>query len=85
MFRKLVTKVGRAIGVKRPIMSVSPGLGYCGCRLVGLFVGDVVITREEIRGLMEGRLYVDAPCLGGYEIDRLDSPSRGCSRTPLYE
>jgi hypothetical protein len=29
-----------------------------------LIVGDVVITREEIRGLMEGRLYVDAPPLG---------------------
>jgi hypothetical protein len=27
-------------------------------------VGDVVITREEIRGLMEGRLCVDAPPLG---------------------
>ncbi|MFA6543144.1 MAG: hypothetical protein WCS99_01880, partial [Limisphaerales bacterium] len=25
---------------------------------------DVVITREEIRGLMEGRLFVDAPPLG---------------------
>ena len=45
-------------------MSVPPGLGYWGCRLVGRFVGDVVITREEIRGLMENRLYVDAPPLG---------------------
>jgi NADH dehydrogenase len=26
--------------------------------------GDVVITREEIRGLMEERLYVDAPPAG---------------------
>jgi NADH dehydrogenase len=25
---------------------------------------DVVITRHEIRGLMENRLYVDAPPLG---------------------
>ena len=41
-----------------------PGLGYWGCRLIGLLMGDVVITREEIRGLMEGRLYVDAPPLG---------------------
>src|SRR4030095_724296 len=63
-YRELVTKVGSAIGVRRPIISVSPRLGYWGCRLVGLFVGDVVITREEIRGLMEGRLYVDAPPLG---------------------
>jgi uncharacterized protein YbjT (DUF2867 family) len=63
-YRELVARVGRAIGVKRPIFSVSPGLGYWGCRLVGWFVGDVVITREEIRGLMEGRLHVDAPPLG---------------------
>jgi NADH dehydrogenase len=27
-------------------------------------VGDVVITREEIRGLMENRLFVHAPPLG---------------------
>jgi NADH dehydrogenase len=27
-------------------------------------VGDIVITREEIQGLMEGRLQVDAPPLG---------------------
>ena len=31
---------------------------------MGLWVRDVVITREEIQGLMEGRLYVDAPALG---------------------
>jgi NADH dehydrogenase len=31
---------------------------------VGLLVRDMVITREEIRGLMEGRLYADAPPLG---------------------
>ncbi len=55
---------GCGIGVKRPIISVSPGLGCWACRMVGLFVGDVVITREEIRGLMEGRLCVDAPRLG---------------------
>jgi NADH dehydrogenase len=67
-YRELVSRVRSAIGVKRPIISVSPGLGYWGCRLVGLFVGDVVITREEIRGLMEGRLYVDAPPLGATKL-----------------
>ena len=67
-YRELVAEVGSALGVKRPIISVPPGLGYWGCRLVGLFVGDVVIAREEIRGLMEGRLYVDAPPLGSTKL-----------------
>jgi len=37
---------------------------YWLCRFVGALVKDVVITRGEIRGLMENRLYVDAPALG---------------------
>ena len=67
-YRELVASVGRALGVRRPIISVPPGLGYWGCRLVGWFVGDVVITREEIRGLMEGRLCVNAPPLGSTKL-----------------
>ncbi len=31
-------------------------------------VRDVVITREEIRGLMENRLCVDAPPLGATKV-----------------
>jgi len=63
-YRELVARVGRGIGVQRPIISVPPGLGYWSCRLVGLLVRDVVITRDEIRGLMQNRLYVAAPPLG---------------------
>ena len=67
-YRELVARISRAISVKRPTISVSPIVGYWSCRLVGLFVGDVVITREEIQGLMEGRLYVDAPPLGATKL-----------------
>jgi len=63
-YRELVASIGRAISVKRPIIAVPPIVGYWSCRLVGLFVGDVVITYEEIKGLMDDRLYVDAPPLG---------------------
>jgi uncharacterized protein YbjT (DUF2867 family) len=63
-YRELVARIRGAIGVRRPIVSVPPTIGYWACRLVGLFVRDVLITREEIQGLMEGRLYVDAPPLG---------------------
>jgi NADH dehydrogenase len=67
-YRELVARVRSALGVTRPIVSVPPAFGYWACRLLGLFVGDVVITREEIRGLMEGRLYVDAPPLGSTRL-----------------
>ncbi|MBU2574505.1 MAG: hypothetical protein KKH28_10555 [Elusimicrobia bacterium] len=50
--------------MKRPILNVPPALGYRFCRAVGLLVQDVVITRQEIQGLMEGRLCVDAPAPG---------------------
>jgi NADH dehydrogenase len=63
-YRGLVAEVARAIGVRRPIVPVPPAVGYWSGRLIGLLVRDVVVTREEIRGLMEGRLYVDAPPLG---------------------
>jgi uncharacterized protein YbjT (DUF2867 family) len=63
-YRELVASVAAGIGVRRPIISVPPTLGYWSCRLVGWLVRDVVITREEIRGLMEGRLCVEAPPLG---------------------
>lgn len=67
-YRELVIRIGRALSLKRPVISVPPFVGYWCCRLVGLFVGDVVITREEIRGLMEGRLNVDAPPLGATRL-----------------
>ncbi|HYG36426.1 MAG TPA: epimerase, partial [Clostridia bacterium] len=63
-FCELVESIRKALGLKRVIVPLPPYLGYLGCRLVGLLVRDVVITREEIQGLMEGRLYVDAPPLG---------------------
>jgi uncharacterized protein YbjT (DUF2867 family) len=63
-YREVVQVIQQALGLKRPIFSVPPGIGCFAGRILGLLVGDVVITREEIRGLMEGRLCVDAPPVG---------------------
>ncbi len=63
-YRELVETIRRSIGAQRPIIRVSPELGYWGCKIVGLLMRDVTITRDEIQGLMEGRLCVDAPPLG---------------------
>lgn len=63
-YRELVRTVGQSIGKDRPIVSVPPALGYSAGWIVGKLVGDVVITRDEIRGLMDGLLYVDSPPAG---------------------
>ncbi len=67
-YRELVETVRRLLGLKRLVVSVPPELGYWACRVTGLLVRDVVITRQEIRGLMEGRLYVEAPPLGATKL-----------------
>jgi uncharacterized protein YbjT (DUF2867 family) len=67
-YRELVQTIGAIIGRPRPVISVPPGVGYLAGRLVGQLVGDVTITREEIRGLMADLLYVDAPPAGSTRL-----------------
>jgi len=63
-YRQLIETVRELLGLRTPILSVPPSAGYWCGRILGWLMRDVIITREEIRGLMEGRLYVDAPPLG---------------------
>lgn len=63
-YRGLVELVGRAIGRERPIVNIPASLGLSVARLVGLFVGDVVVTREEISGLMQDLLVTTSPPAG---------------------
>jgi NADH dehydrogenase len=63
-YRGLVRAVEEAIGVKRPIVRVSPGFGYAVSKALNPFVGDVIITREEVDGLMRGLLSSEHPSPG---------------------
>ena len=63
-YRQLVRTIGEISGVKRPIVSMPPAVGHLLGWLVGRLVRDVVVTREEIEGLMADLLYVDAPPAG---------------------
>lgn len=64
-YKDLVQMIGESIGVQRKIIEIPPELGYWISRLVGLFVGDVFVTREEIKGLMADLLHVQgAPATG---------------------
>jgi uncharacterized protein YbjT (DUF2867 family) len=63
-YRELVEQLGQIIGHPRPIVSVPPWAGYLASRALGTLVHDVVITRDEIAGLMNDLLYVDSPPAG---------------------
>lgn len=63
-YRDLVATIGRIIGRPRAIVSVPPALGYWVGWLTGQMVRDVVVTRDEIAGLMANLLWVDAPPAG---------------------
>ncbi len=67
-YRELVAAVGHAIGRKGRLVEVSPGVGYAASRVIGFFVGDTFITREEIQGLMGDLLYVNAPPTGSTKL-----------------
>lgn len=63
-FRDLVKEISKIIGVWRPIIPVPPTFGYLACSIIGKLVNDVLITRQEIEGLMADLLYVEAPPVG---------------------
>ncbi len=67
-YRGLVEMVREQLGLRRRVVSVPPWLAYWSGRILGAFVRDVVVTKEEIRGLMENRLYVEAPPLGKTKV-----------------
>jgi NADH dehydrogenase len=63
-YREMVKRIGQLIGKERPILSVPPWFGYAVGWLMGKFVGDVVVTKDEIEDLMADLLHVDAPPAG---------------------
>lgn len=67
-YRELVRTVADIIGVHRPIVSVPPAIAYASGWLIGKFVGDVLITRDEIDGLMRGLLCTNSPPAGSTRL-----------------
>ena len=63
-YRELVRQIGIAIGKPRPVVSVPPSIGFLVAFVLGTLVGDVVITREEIAGLMSNLLYTNSSPTG---------------------
>jgi NADH dehydrogenase len=67
-YRELAQTIGDIIGARKPVIGVPPELGYWVGWVIGKIVGDVMITRPEIEGLMSDLLYVDTPPTGATRL-----------------
>ena len=63
-FRELVRTIGEIIGKPKPAIGMPRCLAYLAARATGVLLGDVMLTREEVKGLMAGKLYTDSPSAG---------------------
>lgn len=63
-YKSLVEVISKTIGVYRPIISLIPSLGYFLGWLIGKMVGDIMITKDEIKGLMSDLLSTNSSPAG---------------------
>lgn len=63
-FRDLVELVRAAVDTNSPILCIPPPVMTAAARALGLLLGDVVLTSDEISGLMAGLLVSHEPPLG---------------------
>ncbi len=67
-FRELVSTIRSILGVRRWIVPMPPWLGLAAGKCINPFVGDVIITREEIAGLMRSLLDSHEPAAGATKL-----------------
>ena len=63
-YREFVSLIGKSMGVRRLIIPIPPIIGWFAGKLMGIFLRDRVITRAEIRGLMNGLVASEEEPLG---------------------
>jgi NADH dehydrogenase len=62
-FREMVELIGAKVNARRPLFNVPPKLALTAAQFLSLFVRDVMLTPEEVDGLMAGLLVSKDPPL----------------------
>jgi uncharacterized protein YbjT (DUF2867 family) len=60
-FEEMVRLISRTLGLKRGLFHVPPRLALAAAQFLSAFVGDVLLTPEEVEGLMADLLVSDEP------------------------
>jgi uncharacterized protein YbjT (DUF2867 family) len=63
-YDELVRAIAKAIGVRRPLVHMPNWMVYVAAWKLGLFMRDVVLTWDEVKGLIAGLLSTNSPPLG---------------------
>jgi uncharacterized protein YbjT (DUF2867 family) len=63
-FKEMVTLIAETLNARRPILSVPPRIALMAARFLSLFISDVLLTREELDGLMANLLVSNHPARG---------------------
>lgn len=67
-YRDMVEIIKHEIGSHALIVTMPAEVAYQAVRLLGWMVADVINTRDEVKGLMQERLYVNSPPLGATKL-----------------
>lgn len=67
-FNELVELIAQALGRRVRLLHLSPGITLALIRLMGLAVRDVILTRQEMAGLMANLLVSNQPPAGRVRI-----------------
>ena len=67
-FIELIQTIANCIGSRTKIAHVPPTLAFGLIKMLGLFVGDVVLTRDELKGLMADLLISREPPTGSTRL-----------------
>src|SRR5574341_987829 len=67
-FDELATLLKRTVGSRAALIHLPPKLALALARIIGLVVGDVVLTQEEVDGLLGDLLVSDQPPTGSTHL-----------------
>ena len=66
----LVRTLAEILQVRRPIMRIPSSIAFACSKLLNPFVKDVIITKEEVKGLMRGLLDSQNPSTGTIKLSQ---------------
>lgn len=69
-YRKLIQTIGQSIGKNRFILPLPPFVVLFAGALIGRIVGDIMITKDEMTGIMQNLLCVQASPAGTIKLSQ---------------